>query len=170
MMESLRKDACSVGIGGGDFAGAGAAGVVVDETGGAGGRAGAVAIDDSGEVVEAVFGRARKVGADGLVVVDGGVDQGVPTGDQVGYCAAVLDPVHLDLRAQGLKLGAGGLIGGISAGVGKVGIDQRAQDAENNHDDQYFDEGKSPSVMIAVGERSHNRPQSKFRRKERSRE
>src|SRR6266568_6857616 len=106
--ELLRKEAGAIRVGGGDFAGAGAAGVVVNESGRAAGGGGAVAIDDVGEVVATVLGSARDVWADRLAVIDGGVDQGIPTGDQVGQSAAVLDLVHLDLRAQHLKLGSGG--------------------------------------------------------------
>src|SRR5947199_162645 len=56
--------------------------------------------------------------------------------------------------------------GAVGACVGKGRIDQRAQDAQNHHDDQYFDEGKCPSMKVTAGERSHNKTYSNFRRME----
>src|SRR5437016_2169249 len=164
----LWENARRVVVGGHELARAAAAGVVVDETGGAAGRGGAVAIHHTAEIVEVVLGSAREVWPDGLAIVDRGVDQRIPVGDQIRQRAAVLDLVHLYLRAQALKLGAGGLVGGVSAGIGKVRIDQRAQDAQNHHHQKYFDEGKTESMSGAGRGRSHDNSLSKVRRMERS--
>ena len=69
----------------------------------------------------------------------------------VGVLAAVLHFVKLDLAADGLHLGAGGVLAGVLAGAGELRDDDGGQDAEDDHDDQDLDEREAASAGRAKG-------------------